>query len=119
MLRGCLHMSAGSGENYIAASPSSLTGTADLVLKFKAAPYVNPSSKTLAVAENKISVECEGDGTAGEIVWDNPDFASDPYNWHNATVKITGATSATRIKIGNKADASGASFFIDDIILSR
>ena len=119
MLRGCLHMSAESGENYIAASPSSLTGTADLVLKFKAAPYVNPSSKTLAVAENKISVECEGGGTAGEIVWDNPDFASDPYNWHNATVKITGATSATRIKIGNKADASGASFFIDDIVLSR
>ena len=120
MLRGCLHLSSSAGENYLVASPSSLTGTSDLILKFKAAPYVNPEAAKLAVANNMISVACEGGGTAGEIVWDNPDFESDPYNWHNATVKITGASSATRIKIGNlDSSSSGASFFIDDIVLSR
>ena len=119
--RGCLRLSAASGENYLLAPVlESLTGTADIVVSFKAAPFVNPNGKELAINANNISVSCSGGGTAEEIVWDNADFVSDPYNWHHATVKIKGASLSTSISIGNlDAGASAASFYIDDVVISR
>lgn len=118
--RGCLLLSASSGENYISAPALNITGTTDLILTFKAAPYVDCAKKTPVISQNCISVSCSGEAVAGEVVWDNPDFASDPYNWHTATVKITGATPNTLINIGNlSSDISGASFYIDDIVVSK
>ena len=119
--RGCVLLSAASGENYISTPAlAGLTATDDVILTFKAAPYVDSSAKALAISANRITVACEGGGSAGEIVWDNSDFASDPYRWHTATVKISGATSTTRVKIGNlSSDISNASFYIDDIVISK
>ena len=113
---GCLFMSGTDGTTSIYSPPlAALTATSDVILSFKAAPYVNPTGKVLTPAANTISVVCEGAGEAGPIEWDNADFASDPYHWHRATVKISGATGATRIRIGNAT----SEFFIDDIIISR
>lgn len=119
-LRGCVHLSAKSGENYI-VSPAleKLKNPTDVTLTFKAAPYVDATSKELKINENNISVRVSGSGKAGELVWDTP-FASNPYEWHKATVKIAGASSDTRIMIGNlDSGISASQCYLDDIIISR
>lgn len=117
-LRGCLYMNATSGQNFV-ISPvlEKLKVPADIVVTFKAAPYVNPTGAQLVVNSNNISVDVTGSGTVGELTWDS---AYEPYNWHTATVKITGAASDTQVMIGNlSADIATSAFYIDDIIISR
>ena len=119
-IRGCVHLSAESGANYI-TSPTldKLKFPTDITLTFKAAPYVDATATALKINNNNISVKVNGSGIAGEIIWDSP-FASNPYEWHTATVKIKGASSDTRIMIGNlDPDIKASQCYLDDIIISR
>ena len=121
VFRGCLHMSAASGSNYM-ISPvlDMLKAPTDITLTFKAAPswYVDGAKGHTMNAIN-IGVDVVGSGKVGEIVWDTP-LDSAPYDWHTATVKIKGASSDTQLNIGVlDAAASNARFYIDDIIITR
>ena len=119
-VRGCVHLSAASGENYI-ASPvlDKLKNPTDVILTFKAAPFVDATAKEIVINQNNISVRVSGSGKAGDIEWDSS-FASNPYVWHTATVKITGASSDTKIMIGNLDSGIKTSrCYLDDIIISR
>ncbi len=119
--RGSLRMSSNSGENYLTSPAlSALTTTTDLIVTFKAAPYASATSTALLIHSNQLGVRCIGGGTAGEIMWDNPDFGSDPFHWHTATCMITGAGPSTQIQIGNlSASTATGAFYIDDIVVSR
>lgn len=93
-----------------------ISGTADVTLTFKCCLYM-PS--TFIGAKDDICVKvAEGEGTVGDIVWDSAP-ETDYYNWHTATVKITGASASTKLFIGagaGKADGDRR-FFLDDIIV--
>lgn len=119
--RGCLHLSAASGKNYM-ISPvlDMLKAPTDITVTFKAAPswYVD-TGKAHTMNNINIGVDVLGSGTVGEIVWDTP-LDSAPYEWHTATVKIKGASSDTQVNIGVLEDAATNSrFYIDDIVISR
>lgn len=119
--RGCLHLSAASGKNYM-ISPvlDMLKAPTDIIVTFKAAPswYVD-TGKAHTMNNINIGVSVLGSGTVGEIVWDTP-LDSAPYDWHTATVKIKGASSDTYVNIGVLEDAATNSrFYIDDIVISR
>ena len=119
-IRGCLHLSEVKGMNYL-ESPvlDMLKAPTDLTLTFKAAPYVNATGSSLVVNSNNISVSVIGSGEVGEIKWESL-FESAPYEWHTATVHISGASSDTRIMIGNlHQDISDSAFYIDDVVIRR
>ena len=119
-IRGCVYLSAASGENFV-ISPilDMLKAPTDLEVTFKAAPYVNATSSVLVVNNNNISVDLTGSGTVGTLEWDST-FDTDPYSWHSAKVKITGASSDTQIKIGNlDSGIATSAVYIDDIIIKR
>lgn len=115
--RGCLRLSAGSGENYICSPKlNELKVPADITVTFRAAPFVDATGAELAVHQNSIRVAVNGSGTVGEIQWEGE---YTPYEWHTATVKIYGAASNTQVMIGNIDGASESQCYIDDIIISR
>lgn len=119
--RGCLHLSAASGKNYM-ISPvlDMLKAPTDIIVTFKAAPswYVD-TGKAHTMNNINIGVDVLGSGTVGEIVWDTP-LDSAPYEWHTATVKIKGASSDTQVNIGVlDPTATNSRFYIDDIVISR
>lgn len=115
--RGCLRLSSDSGANFI-TSPglSMLELPADITVSFKVAPFVNATAAELVVHEDNIKVAVTGSGTVGTIEWDK-EYA--PYQWRTGTVRITGASSDTRIQIGNIDGASLSQCYIDDIIITR
>jgi len=99
-----------------------LESPTDVYLSFKVAPsWMDTSDGTKHERSNaNISVEVEGSGTVGEIVWDNDKaFPTLDYGWHTGRVKITGASADTRVKVGNISSTSVARYFIDDIIISK
>ncbi|MGM9743296.1 MAG: DUF5689 domain-containing protein [Candidatus Cryptobacteroides sp.] len=106
-----------SNHGITTSALSGISGTADVTVTFKCCLYM-PS--TLNGAKDDICVKvAEGEGTVGELTWDT-ELESDYYNWHTATVKITGATAATRIFIGagaGKVDSGDRRCFLDDIIV--
>lgn len=112
-----MYGTASSGNHGITTPAlSGISGTADVTVTFKCCLYM-PS--TLVGAKDDICVKvAEGDGTAGELVWDS-EPESDYYGWHTATVRISGATSSTKIFIGAGAGKATGDrrFFLDDIIV--
>lgn len=119
--RGCLHLSAASGKNYM-ISPvlDMLKAPTDITVTFKAAPSWYVESGNAHTMNNiNIGVDVLGSGTVGEIVWDTP-LESAPYEWHTGTVKIKGASSDTQVNIGVlDPTATNSRFYIDDIVISR
>lgn len=115
--RGCIRLSADTGENFI-MSPTldKLSVPTDITVTFKAAPFVDATKAELLVHQNNIKVGINGAGQAGEIHWDGE---YSPYLWRTATVKISGASSNTRILIGNIEGAAESQCYIDDIVISR
>ena len=109
--------SASSGNHGITTPAlSGISGNADITVMFKCCLYM-PSSYVGAKDDICVKV-AEGDGTVGEIVWDSS-LESDYYSWHTATVKISGASAATKVFIGAGAgNASGdRRFFLDDVVV--
>ena len=117
VVRGCVRLTADSGENYIMSPAlSMLKIPSDLTLTFKASPYVDPTGTQLKVHDNNISVDVTGSGTVSEIEWDSP---LEGYKWSTGTVKITGASSDTRVRIGNIKGAKTSRAYLDDIIIVK
>lgn len=107
-----------SSGNHGVTTPEigALGGKTDVTVSFKCCLYM-PSSYVGAKDDICVKVAA-GEGTVGELVWDSAP-ESDYYGWHNATVKITGVSSATKIFIGagaGKADGDRR-FFLDDIVV--
>lgn len=121
LYRGCLHLS-GTSKCYMKSPALGLESPTDVYLSFKVAPsWMDTSDGTKHEKSSaNISVEVEGSGTVGEIVWDNDKaFPTLDYGWHTGRVKITGASADTRVKVGNISSTSVARYFIDDIIISK
>ncbi len=104
------------GGSYITTPALSALGSTptDINLSFDASVYCSPK---LEIDQNNLVVEiAEGDGTVGTV----PVFADvfitpeDCATMKNFTVKISGATSNTKIKIG--ADNR---WFIDNIVVTK
>ena len=115
--RGCLRLSSDSDENYI-CSPSleMLEVPTDIKVTFKVAPFVDASAADLVVHEGNVVVKVDGSGTVGDIVWDRE---YEPYQWRTGTVSVLGASSDTRILIGDVNGNKLSQCYIDDIIVSR
>lgn len=113
-----MYGTASSGDHGITTPAlSGISGAADVTVTFKCCLYM-PS--TFVGAKDDICVKvAAGEGTVGELTWDTEPEA-DYYSWHTATVKISGATAATRIFIGagaGKVSSGDRRFFLDDIIV--
>ena len=91
-------------------------GKTEVTVSFKCCLYM-PSTYT-GVKDDFCVKVAEGNGTVGDIIWDSAP-ESDYYNWHTATVKISGVSSATKIFIGAGAGKAEGDrrFFLDDIII--
>ncbi len=113
-----MYGSASSGDHGITTPAlSGISGAEDVTVTFKCCLYM-PS--TFVGAKDDICVKVvAGEGSVGELIWDT-EPETDYYNWHTATVKISGATAATRIFIGagaGKVSSGDRRFFLDDIIV--
>lgn len=118
--RKCFLLNSGSPAIYSPAF-SRLHGTADVTLTFKACLYtdkIRDNSLSSSRQLNKIAVSVSGGGTAEEIVWDT-DPESDYYNWHNATVKISGATPETVVAIQAQSSSNKGAAYIKDILILK
>lgn len=112
-----------NGENAIYSPKlSKLTSTSDITVKFKACLFTHQTrdnsaaSSTVSNKTENITVTTSGGGTVGAIEWDS-DPESDYYNWHTATVKISGATPETVVAInGNKTRGN---FYVKDVIITK
>ncbi len=116
------------GGDLISPKLSAITGTTNLLVKFKAVPYMTASGTR---DDNILEVSVIGPGTVGTstFIIDNwPNYATDPtctLIWEEITTErsftITGATSETQIKfLGRDYALSGVGagknrIFLDDI----
>ncbi len=116
------------GGDLISPKLSGITGTKDLLVKFKAVPYMTAAGTK---DDNILVVSVIGPGTVGtsSFVIDNwPNYGTDPtctLIWEELTTErsftITGATSETQIKfLGRDYALSGVGagknrIFLDDI----
>lgn len=114
--KGCLLFSASTGELWL-TSPAltMLSAPTDITISFKIAPYVTSAG---IVEDGRVEVKLSGSGSVvGEVVYDIP-LDENPYEWHNASVKISGANADTQISIGKTAE-SAARFYLDDVVIRR
>ncbi|MGM9740510.1 MAG: DUF5689 domain-containing protein [Candidatus Cryptobacteroides sp.] len=112
-----MYGSASSSDHGITTPAlSGISGSADVTVTFKCCLYM-PSTGTGAKDDFCVKI-AEGEGTVGELTWDT-EPETDYYNWHTGTVKISGATAATKVFIGAGAGkATGERrFFLDDILV--
>lgn len=115
--RGCLRLSSDSDENYICSPPlEMLEVPTDIKVTFKVAPFVDASAADLVVHEDNVVVKVNGTGTVGDIVWDRE---YDPYCWRTGVVSVLGASSDTRILIGNVNGEPSSQCYVDEITISR
>ena len=114
--KGCLLFRESKGELWL-TSPAltMLSAPTDVTLSFKIAPYVTSAG---VVEDGRVGVKLSGSGSVvGEVVYDSP-LEENPYVWHNASVKISGADADTQISIG-KTTESAARFYLDDVVIRR
>jgi len=116
------------GGDLISPKLTAIIGTQDVVVKFKAVPYMTAGG---TMDDNKLYVSVIGPGTVSQSLFiiDNwPNYTSDPSCtaiWSDAATQrsftITGATSETQVKfLGGAYDLTTATInknriFLDDI----
>lgn len=116
---GYAFFGSASGTNFGVTTPALEkigAGSADIKVSFKACLYEAANGNQ---AINGIVVDVvEGDGQVGELQWET-DPATDYFGWHNCSVTITGATSATKVFIGAGPQSGDKRFFLDDVLVTK
>lgn len=120
----CMRINGTASVNGLVSSPalSKLTSVSDVTVKFKACLYTDGQRSNNTDPVNRhmtrnISVSVlSGSGEVGEIEWDS-DPETDYYNWHNGTVKITGASAET--VVGFSGTFKNGQYYIKDIIITK
>ncbi len=114
--KGCLLFSTTTGELWL-TSPAltMLSAPTDVTVTFKIAPYVTAEG---VLEDGRVGVKVSGSGTVvGDLVYDSP-LDENPFEWHNASVKVSGANADTQISIGKTATSAGR-FYLDDVVIRR
>ena len=116
---GFIGSNSASGLSYVTTPAlESLDKPTDVMLTFKACLMMG-SGTDFKKYPNGIGVSITGSGTLEELIWDT-DPVSDYFNWHVGHVMVRGASSDTKLNIGNvDGTADGGHFYLDEIVVSR
>ncbi len=101
---------------------SKISGTKDITVTFKAAPFYEWNKKPGTAPEDYVDknvtldITVSGGGTVTEgAVADLRTL--DPLTWGTYTVKISGATASTKVRISADHGSPSCRFFLDDIVI--